>query len=92
MQRMKGKFEIFYVVAMVQLQQRPERMDVPSAQRVGFEDHADFFCHFQRLSEIIVRSTGPHAGADATVGWVNPQGKYPLPGKVRIALYRSQGV
>ena len=74
---------------MLQLQQRAERVDVSFAQRYGFRDRADFFQHYQRLSELLVR--GPHLpSGEPLVVWVNPQGKYPLPGKVRTALYHSQ--
>lgn len=73
---------------MLQLQQRAERADVSFAQRYGFRDRADFFQHYQRLSELLVRE--PHLQtSEPVVVWVNPQGKYPLPGKVRTALYRS---
>lgn len=74
--------------AMLQLQQRAERADVSFAQRYGFRDRADFFQHFQRLSELLVRGPQLQAG-EAVIGWVNPQGKHPLPGKVRTVLYRS---
>ncbi|MGQ0603026.1 MAG: hypothetical protein ACT4QE_15185, partial [Anaerolineales bacterium] len=74
--------------AMLHLQQRAERNDAAVVQRHQFRDRADFFRHYQRLSELLVR--GPELQADEPVmGWVNPQAKYPLPGKVRTALYRS---
>jgi len=74
--------------AMLGIQQRAERNDSTFLERNGFRDRADFFRHYQRLSEILVR------GQDFTVTksmvtWVNPQAKHPLPGKVRTALYRS---
>ena len=75
--------------AMLQLQQRVERNDAIFVQRYGFRDRADFFHHYQRLSELLVR--GPHLQIGAPVmSWVNPQAKYPLPSKVRTVLYRSQ--
>lgn len=74
--------------AMLQLQQRVERNDAAVVQRHGFRDRADFFRHYQRLSELLVR--GPHLQAgEPVIGWVNPQAKYPLPSKVRTVLYRS---
>jgi hypothetical protein len=74
--------------AMLGIQQRAERNDLTFLQRHGFRDRADFFRHYQRLSEILVR--GPQFEvAKSIVTWVNPQAKYPLPGKVRTALYRS---
>ena len=68
---------------MLKLQQRAERADASFAQRYGFRDRADFFSHYQRLSELLVR------GPQFVSGWVNSQAKHPLPGKVRTALYRS---
>jgi hypothetical protein len=70
--------------AMLHLQQRAERND--SAVLQGFHDRADFFGHYQRLSELVVR------GHEPVIGWVNPQAKYPLPGKVRRVLYRSLNI
>jgi len=77
--------------AMLHLQQRAERNDATVVQRQGFRDRADFFHHYQRLSELLVR--GPHLQAgEPVIGWVNPQAKYPLPGKVRTVLYRSHRI
>ena len=77
--------------AMLHLQQRAERNDATVVQGPGFRDRADFFHHYQRLSELLVR--GPHLQAgEPVIGWVNPQAKYPLPSKVRTALYRSHSV
>jgi hypothetical protein len=77
--------------AMLHLQQRAERNDATVVQRHGFRDRADFFHHYQRLSELLVR--GPHLQAGEPVfGWVNPQAKYPLPSKVRTVLYRSLNI
>ena len=74
--------------AMLHLQQRAERNDTAIVQRYGLRDRTDFFRHYQRLSELLVR--GPHQPAGETViGWVNPQAKHPLPGRVRTALHRS---
>ena len=77
--------------AMIHLQRRAERNEDAYLQRHQFRDRADFFNHYQRLSELLVR--GPELQADEPViGWVNPQAKYPLPGKVRTALYRSHSL
>lgn len=74
--------------AMLHIQQRAERNDSTFLQRYRFRDRADFFHHYQRLSEILVR--GPHLqAAEPLVVWVNPQAKYPLPSKVRTVLYHS---
>ena len=76
---------------MLRIQQRAERDDPALWQRYGFRDRADFFRHYQRLSEVLVRSL--HLRADEPpVVWVNSQAKHPLPGRVRTALYRSQGL
>lgn len=74
---------------MLRIQQRAEGNDSAFWQRYGFQDRADFFRHYQRLSEILLRGSQLQAGESA-IPWINPQAKYPLPSKVRTALYRSQ--
>jgi len=74
--------------AMLQLQARAERNDAAIIQRHGFRDRADFFGHFHRLSELLLCGPRLQSG-EPVIGWVNPQAKHPLPGKVRGALYRS---
>jgi hypothetical protein len=74
--------------AMLSIQQRAERNDTAFLQRHGFRDRADFFRHYQCLSEILARRTQSET-AKSIVTWVNPQAKYPLSSKVRTALYRS---
>jgi hypothetical protein len=77
--------------AMIYLQRRAERNEDDYLQRHRFHDRADFFSHYQRLSELLVR--GPELQAsEPVIGWINPQAKYPLPGKVRTALYRSHNL
>jgi hypothetical protein len=74
--------------AMLRIQQRAERNDPAFLQRYAFRDRADFFRHYQRLSEILVR--GPHfERKKSIITWTNPQAKHPLPSKVRTALKRS---
>ena len=73
---------------MLRIQQRAERNDSTFLQRHRFRDRADFFRHYQRLSEIVVRGTPLQAG-DPVAIWVNPGAKYPLPTKVHTALSRS---
>lgn len=73
---------------MLRIQQRAERNDAAFWQRYGFRDRADFFRHYQRLSEILVRESQLRA-EDPLVVWPNPQAKHPLPNKVRTALYHS---
>lgn len=73
---------------MLRLQKRAEARDSTLWQRYGFRDRADFFRHYQSLSEVLVRGTQLQAGESLTT-WVNSQAKHPLPSKVRTALYRS---
>ncbi|MBI4641782.1 MAG: hypothetical protein HY731_13885 [Candidatus Tectomicrobia bacterium] len=70
---------------MLHIQQRAERNDSTFLQRHRFRDRTDFFHHYQRLSEILLRGTPLQAGEPVVV-WVNPQAKYPLPTKVRTVL------
>ena len=76
---------------MLRIQQRAERNDPAFWKRYGFQDRADFFRHYQRLSEVLVRGTQLQIDEPALV-WVNPQARQPLPGKVRTALHRSHGL
>ncbi len=74
--------------AMLSLQQRAERNDTSFLQGHGFHDRADFFEHYQRLSQVLVR--GLHFEATKSmVAWINPQAKHPLPSRVQTVLYRS---
>jgi hypothetical protein len=73
--------------AMLRIQQRAEQNDTLFLQRHRFRDRADFFRHYQRLSEIVVRSA-LDATDQSCHAWVNTQAKHPLPGRVRTALYR----
>jgi hypothetical protein len=74
--------------AMLRLQQRVERDNPAFLQRYRFRDRADFFRHFQRLSEILVRDINTNT-AQWLVVWSNPQARYPLSSKVQTALHRS---
>lgn len=74
--------------ALIHLQRRAERDENAYVQRHQFRDRADFFNHYQRLSELLVRGPELQAG-ELPIGWINPQAKHPLSGKVRTALYRS---
>lgn len=73
---------------MLRIQQRAERSDSSFWTRYGFVDRSDFFRHYQRLSELIVRDLQWKTDG-SLVTWANPQAKYPLPGKVRTALYNG---
>lgn len=75
--------------AMLRLQQRAERNDPAFFERYRFRDRTDFFRHYLRLSEILIRGTGLGQKGEF-LAWVNPQAKVPLLGKVRTVLYRSQ--
>jgi hypothetical protein len=76
---------------MLRIQQRAERNDSAFWQRYGFRDRADFFHHYQRLSEVLVRGSKLQV-KELVVVLINPQAKYPLPGKVRTVLYRSLNI
>ena len=76
---------------MLRIQQRAERNDSAFWQRYGFRDRADFFHHYQRLSEVLVRGSKLQV-KEPVVAAINPQAKYPLPGKVRTVLYRSLNI
>jgi hypothetical protein len=73
--------------AMFRIQQRAESSDASFFRRYRLRDRADFFQHYQRLSEILVRGLSGQS-AEPLV-WINPQAKYPLPAKVRTVLYHS---
>ena len=77
--------------AMLRIQQRVERGDSSFWQRYRFRDRADFFSHYQRLSEVLVRGLQQQADGSA-VAWINPQARHPLPGRVRTVFHRSQAV
>src|SRR5690349_3725393 len=74
---------------LLRIQQRAEKNEPSFWQRYSFRDRADFFRHYQRLSEVIVRGSALQEETPALI-WINPQAKNPLPGKVRTALHRSQ--
>jgi hypothetical protein len=77
--------------AMLRVKQRAEGNNPAFWQRYGFQERADFFNYYQRLSEVLMRESRLQAGEPVSV-WVNAQAKHPLPGKVRTALYRSHKV
>ncbi len=76
---------------MLRMQQRAEHSGMTFFQRYGFRDRADFFRHYHRLSEILVRGSNLHSNK-RLIPWVNAQAKYPLPSRVETVLYRSQTV
>jgi len=75
---------------MIRLQQRAERNEQQFLLRYGFRDRAEFFQHYQRLSEMLVRENKKPSAP--TITWINPQARLALPGKVRTVFYRSQAV
>ena len=50
---------------MLRIQQRAERSDPSFWQRYRLRDRADFFRHYQRLSEVLVRGLQLQADAPA---------------------------
>lgn len=76
--------------ALVRIQQRAEQNNVAWLQRHRFRDRADFFQHYQRLSEVLVR--GVNQPTVSSIAWANPQARHPLPRKARTALYHSHAV
>ena len=74
--------------AMLRVQQRAEGSDSTFWKRYRFRDRADFFHHYHRLSEVLVRGSQLQADEPVVV-WINSQAQYPLPTKVRTVLSRS---
>ncbi len=77
--------------AMLRFQQRAAANDTAIVQRPGFRDRSEFFQYYYRLSGILMRRAPLQLG-DPIVVWDNPQGKYPLPSRVRTALSRSHSL
>lgn len=77
--------------AMLRVMQRVERNDSTFWGRHRFRDRGDFFRQYYRLSEVFVRRSKLQTG-EQSIAWVNAQAKYPMPSKVRTALYRSHSV
>jgi hypothetical protein len=77
--------------AMLRIQQRAEQSDPAFWTRYGFQDRSDFFRHYQRLSEVIVRPS-QWLAEEAILSWINPQAQHPLPTRVRTALYRGHTI
>ncbi|CAA9559893.1 MAG: hypothetical protein AVDCRST_MAG86-693 [uncultured Truepera sp.] len=73
---------------MLGVQHRAERNDPNLVARHGFRDRADFFSHYRRLSEVLVRPPQLNE-VEGVACWVNPQARRPLPTKVRTALLHS---
>ena len=76
---------------MLHIEQRVQQNDEVFLHRYQFRDRSEFFQHYQRLSEILVRESNLQEAKSIT-SWVNPQAKYPLPSRVRTTLYRSHTI
>lgn len=86
----QGLTDASLAAALLSLQQRAERDDPAVFRRHHFRDRADFFRHYRRLSELVVRPLGQPAG-DPPLRWVNPQADAPLPARARAAIARALG-
>lgn len=73
---------------MLHMEQRVQQNDELFLRRYQFRDRSEFFQHYQRLSEILVRESDLQHARSIT-SWINPQAKHPLPSRVRTTLYRS---
>ncbi len=86
--RLEGHSAIPLSDVMIRLQRHAEQGDRKFFGRYGFASRSDFFAHYQRLSEVVVRDTAA-AKSDTIVAWTNPQARQVMPTKVRTALLRN---
>lgn len=73
---------------MNQLKQRAEQKEPQLFQRHSFRDTSDFFKYYQRLSGVLLRSTGNHETGKCPLLWLNNQAKHPLPAPICTILQR----
>ena len=73
---------------MNQLKQRAEQKEPQLFQRHSFRGASDFFKYYQRLSGVLLRSTGHHEAGICPILWLNNQTKYPLPAPICTILRR----
>jgi hypothetical protein len=73
---------------MNQLKQRAEQKEPQLFQRHSFRDTSDFFKYYQRLSGILLSSTGNHETGKCPILWINNQTKHPLPVPICTILQR----
>ena len=73
---------------MNQLKQRAEQKEPQLFQRHSFRDTSDFFKSYQRLSGVLLRSTGNHETGKCPILWLNNQTKHPLPAPICTILQR----
>ena len=86
--RLDGLATVQLSEAMIRLQRHAEQGDGKLLGRYGFASRSDFFAHYQRLSEIVVRDTTA-SSTETIASWTNPQARQKMPTKVRTALLRS---
>lgn len=73
---------------MNQLKQRAEQKEPQLFQRHSFRDTSDFFRYYQRLSAVLLRSTGNDESGKCPILWINNQTKHPLPAPICTILQR----
>jgi hypothetical protein len=73
---------------MNHLKQRAEQKEAQLFQRHSFRDTADFFKYYQRLSGVLLRSTGQQESGKCPILWLNNQTKHPLPAPICTILQR----
>ena len=73
---------------MNQLKQRAEQKEPQLFQRHSFRDASDFFKYYQRLSAVLLRTTGQPESGNCPILWINNQTKHPLPGQICTILQR----
>jgi hypothetical protein len=73
---------------MNQLKQRAEQKEPQLFRRHSFRDTSDFFKYYQRLSGVLLRSTGKPEAGKCPILWINNQTKHPLPGPICTILQR----
>ncbi len=81
-----GELELGQV--MNQLKQRAEQKEAQLFQRHGFRGTPDFFKYYQRLSGVLLRSTGQPETGLCPLLWLNNQTKHPLPAPLGPILQR----
>jgi hypothetical protein len=73
---------------MNQFKQRAEQKEPQLFQRHSFRDKSDFFKSYQRLSGVLLRSTGQQESGKCPILWLNNQTKHPLPAPICTILQR----
>jgi hypothetical protein len=73
---------------MSQLKQRAEQKEPQLFQRHSFRDTSDFFKYYQRLSGVLLHSTGDDESGTCPILRLNNQTKHPLPAPICTILQR----